>query len=185
MTMPDLMMNVQTCITDDTTNPCSMSDHYVWFNDECKTCFTDNITYLCCISDHYVRFSDRKLCLTLWQLKWCLRSNDKSVYSKFHIVSLVDFDINISVVLSHVINIGSVLYTLVTLRPSPFITDWMPDDFICLGSGCICGSICCNAACSSTPRHIRLSTGLFTGSSCSSTLLLNTRHWIGVGSYLL
>jgi hypothetical protein len=44
-----------------------------------------------------------------------------------------------------------------------------------LGGGCACGSICCNAACSSTPRHIRLSTGLFTVSSCSSTLLPSTR----------
>jgi hypothetical protein len=94
-------------------------------------------------------------------------------------LSLVDFDINISVLLSHVINIGYVLYTLFTLRSSAFITDWTPDDFICLGGGCAWGSICCNVACSSTPRHIRLSTGLFTGSSCSSTLLLSTRHWIG------
>jgi hypothetical protein len=38
-TTSDLMMNVQTCITDDTTNPCCMSDHYVWFNDECKNMF--------------------------------------------------------------------------------------------------------------------------------------------------
>ena len=85
---------------------------------------------------------------------------------------------DISVVLSHVSNIGSVLYTLFTLRSSPFITDWTPDDFICLGGGCACGFICCNA-CSSTPRHIRLSTGLFTGSSCASTLPLSTRPWIG------
>jgi hypothetical protein len=42
--------------------------------------------------------------------------NDKTVYSKFQIVSLVDFDINISVALSHVINIWSVLYTLLTLH---------------------------------------------------------------------
>ena len=28
-TTSDLMMNVQTCITDDTANPCCMSDHYV------------------------------------------------------------------------------------------------------------------------------------------------------------
>jgi hypothetical protein len=76
-----------------------------------------------------------------------------------------------SVSLSQVINIGSVLYTLFTLRSSPFITAWTPDDFICLGGGCACGFICCNAACSSTPRHIRLSTGLFTGSSCSSTIV--------------
>ena len=91
---------------------------------------------------------------------------------------LVDIDINISVLLSHVINIGSVLYILFTLRSSPFITDWRPDDFICLDGGCACGSICCNAACSSISRHIRLSTGLFTGSSCSPTLLLSTRTWI-------
>jgi len=39
MNIPDLMMNVQTCITDDTTNPCCMSDHYVWFNNECKNIF--------------------------------------------------------------------------------------------------------------------------------------------------
>ena len=38
-TTSDLMMNVQTCITDDTTNPCCMSDYYVWFNDECKNMF--------------------------------------------------------------------------------------------------------------------------------------------------
>jgi hypothetical protein len=38
--------------------------------------------------------------------------SDKPVYSKFQIVSLVDFDINISVALSHVVNICSVLYTL-------------------------------------------------------------------------
>ena len=38
-TTSDLMMNVQTCITDDTTNPCCMSDHYVWFNYECKKMF--------------------------------------------------------------------------------------------------------------------------------------------------
>jgi hypothetical protein len=38
-TTSDLMMNVQTCITDDTTKPCCMSDHYVWFNDECKNMF--------------------------------------------------------------------------------------------------------------------------------------------------
>jgi hypothetical protein len=81
--------------------------------------------------------------------------------------------------LSHVINKWSVLYTLFTLRSSPFITDWTLDDFTCLGGGCACGSICCNAACSSTPRHIRLSTGLFTVSSCASTLLLSTYPWIG------
>jgi hypothetical protein len=99
---------------------------------------------------------------------------------KFQIVSLVDFDIDISVLLSHVSNIGSVLYTLFTLRSSPFITAaWTPDDFICLGGGCACGFIYCNAACLSTPRHIRLSTGLFTGSSCASTLPLSTRPWIG------
>ena len=123
--------------------------------------------------------SDRKLCFTHWQLKLCRTSNDKSVYLKFQILSLVDFDIHISVLLSHVINTGPVLYTFFTLRSSPFITDWTPDDFICLGGGCACGFICCNAACSSTPRHIRLSTGLFTGSSCASTLLLSTRPWIG------
>jgi hypothetical protein len=33
------MMNVQTCITDDTANPCCMSDHYVWFKEECKNMF--------------------------------------------------------------------------------------------------------------------------------------------------
>jgi hypothetical protein len=44
----------------------------------------------------------------------------------FKIVSLVDFDIYIyiyiSVAWSHVINTGSVLYTLFTLPSSPFIT---------------------------------------------------------------
>jgi hypothetical protein len=92
-------------------------------------------------------------------------------------VSLVDFDINISVSLSHVINIGSVLYTLFTLQTSPFITAWTPEDFIGLCGGCACGSFCCNAACSSTPRHIRLSNGIFTGSSYSSTLRLMTLPW--------
>jgi hypothetical protein len=119
--------------------------------------------------------SDKKLCFTLWQLQLCRTSNDKPVYSKFQIVSLVDFHITISVALSHVINIWSVLYTLLTLRSSSFITAWTPDDFICLGGGCGCGSFCYNDACSSTPRHIRLSTGLFTGSSCSATLHLSTR----------
>jgi hypothetical protein len=52
----------------------------------------------------------------------CRIGNDKTVYSKFQIVSLVDFDINISVELWHVTNIGSVLYALLTLRSSPFIT---------------------------------------------------------------
>jgi hypothetical protein len=94
-------------------------------------------------------------------------------------VFLVDFDINISVSLSHVSNIGSVLCTLFTLRSSPCITAWTPDDFISLGGGCACGSICCNVACSSTARHIRISTGIFTGSSCSTTLPLSTRPWIG------
>jgi hypothetical protein len=61
-------------------------------------------------------------CFTLWQLKWCRKSNDKTVYSKFQNLSLVVFDINISVSLSHVINICSVLYTLLALRSSPFIT---------------------------------------------------------------
>ena len=91
----------------------------------------------------------------------------------------MDFDITISVSLSHVINKWSVLYTLFTLRSSPFITAWTPDDFICIGGGCACGSFCCNAACSSIPRHIRLLTELFTGSSCSSTLPLSTCPWIG------
>jgi hypothetical protein len=59
---------------------------------------------------------------------------------------------------------------LFTLRSSPFITAWTPDIFICLGGGCGCGSFCYKAACSSTPRHIHLSTGIFTVSSCSSTL---------------
>jgi hypothetical protein len=118
--------------------------------------------------------TDKKLCFTLWQLKLCRKSNDKPVYSKFQIVSLVDFDINISVAWSHVVNTGSVLYALFTLRSSPFITAWTPDDFICLDGGCGSGSFCCNAACSSTPRHIQLPTGIFTGSSCSSTLPLGT-----------
>ena len=112
-------------------------------------------------------------------MKFCRKSNDKPVYTKFQIVSLVDFDIHISVSLSHVINIWFVLYTLFTLRSPPFIIAWMPDDFICIGGGCAFGSFCCNAAYSSIPRHIRLSTGLFTGSSCSSTLPLSTRPWIG------
>jgi hypothetical protein len=56
--------------------------------------------------------TDKKLCFTLWQLKLCRKSNDKPVYSKFQIVSLVDFDINISVAWSHVVNTGSVLYAL-------------------------------------------------------------------------
>jgi hypothetical protein len=131
-----------------------------------------------CISN-WPSASDRNLCFIFWQLQLCRTGNDKSVYSKFQFLSLVDFDINISVLLSHVINIGSVLYTLFTLRSSPFITAWTPDQFICFGGGCACGYICCNAACSSTPRHIRLSSGLFTGSSCSSTLPLSTRPWIG------
>jgi len=108
-------------------------------------------------------------------LQLCRKSNDKLEYSKFQIVSLVDFDINISVSLSHVINIGSILYELFTLRSSPFITAWTLDDFICIGGGCACGSFGWNDACSSTPRHIPLSTGLFTGSSCSPTLHLSTR----------
>jgi hypothetical protein len=141
-------------------------------------CLTLRGLFVRCISN-LPSASDMKLCFTLWQLKLCRKSNDNSVYSKFQILSLVDFDLNISVLLSHVVNIGSVLYTLFTLRSSPFITDWTTDDFICLGGGCACCSICCNAACSSTPRHIRISTGLFTGSSCSSTLLLSTPHWIG------
>ena len=91
----------------------------------------------------------------------------------------MDFDIHISVSLSHVSNIGSVLVTLFTIRSSSCITAWTPDDFICIGGGCACGSIFCNVACSSTPRHIRLSTGLFTGSSFSTTLPLSTRPWIG------
>jgi hypothetical protein len=103
---------------------------------------------------------------SLWQLKLCPKSNDKSVYSKFQILSLVDFDINISVTLLHVNNIGSVLNTLFTLRSSPFITA----DFICFGGGCACGFICCSAGCSLTPHRLRLSTGLFNGSSCSPTL---------------
>jgi hypothetical protein len=37
----------------------------------------------------------------------CRIGNDKTVYSKFQIVSLVDFDINISVELWHVTNIGN------------------------------------------------------------------------------
>ena len=112
------------------------------------------------------------------QLKLCRESNDKLVYSRFQILSLVDFDINISVSLSHVSNIGSV-YTLFTLRSSPFITAWTPTDFICLGCGCACGSICCSAGCSSTPCRLRLSTGIFYGSSCSIDLPLSTRPWIG------
>ena len=32
--------------------------------------------------------SVRKLCFTLWQLKLCLTSNDKSAYSKFQFLSL-------------------------------------------------------------------------------------------------
>jgi hypothetical protein len=32
--------------------------------------------------------NDKKLCFTLWQLKWCRKSNDKTVYSKFHFFSL-------------------------------------------------------------------------------------------------
>jgi hypothetical protein len=59
--------------------------------------------------------SDTELCFTLWQLKWCRKSNDKTVYSKFQNLSLVVFDINISVSLSHVSNIGSVLVTLFTI----------------------------------------------------------------------
>jgi hypothetical protein len=58
---------------------------------------------------------------TLWQLKWCRKSNDKTVYSKFQNLSLVVFDINISVSLSHVSNIGSVLVTLFTIRSSSCI----------------------------------------------------------------
>ena len=123
--------------------------------------------------------SDRKLCFTFCQLKSCRTGNDKSIYSKIPNLSLVNFDIDISVSLSHAGNIESVLYILFTLRSSPFITAWTPDDVICLGGGCACGFICCNAACSSTPRHIRLSTGLFTGSSCASTLPLSTDSWIG------
>jgi hypothetical protein len=72
-----------------------------------------------------------------FELQLCRKSSDKPVYSKFQIVSLVDFDINISASLSHVINKWSVLYTLFTLRSSPFITLWTPDDFICLGGGCL------------------------------------------------
>ena len=89
------------------------------------------------------------------------------------------FDIHISVSLSHVSNIGCVLVTLFTIRSSSCITAWTPDDFICIGGGCTCGSIFFNVACSSTPRHIRLSTDLFTGSSFSTTLHLSTRPWIG------
>ena len=74
-----------------------------------------------CIS-HLPSASDNKLCFTLWQLKWCRKSNDKTVYSKFQNLSLVDFDINISVSLSHVSNIGSVLVTLFTIRSSSCIT---------------------------------------------------------------
>ena len=39
--------------------------------------------------------SDKKLCFTPWELKLCLKRNDKSVYYKFQILSLVDFDIQI------------------------------------------------------------------------------------------
>ena len=109
----------------------------------------------------------------------CRKSNDKPVYSKFQIVYFVEFDINISVSLSHVINIWSVLYTLFTLQTSPFIAVWTPYDFICLGGGCACVSFCCSDACPSTPRHIRLSNGLVTGSSCSSTIPLSTGPWSG------
>ena len=123
--------------------------------------------------------SDKKLCFTLWQLKWCRKSNDKTVYSKFRNLSLVVFDINISVSLSYVSNIGSVLVTLFTIRSSSCITAWTPDDFICICGGYAYGSIFFNVACSSTPRHIRLSTGLFTGSSCSTTLPLSIRPCIG------
>jgi hypothetical protein len=63
-----------------------------------------------------------KLCFSLWHLKFCRKSNDKSVYSKFQVLSLVGFEKNISVTLLHVNNIGSVLNTLFTLRSSPFIT---------------------------------------------------------------
>ena len=123
--------------------------------------------------------TNKKLCITLWQLKLYRKSNDKTVYYKFQIVSLVDFNINISVALPHVINIASALHELFTLRSSPFISAWTPDHFICFGGGCGCGSFCCNAACSSTPGHIHLSTGMFTVSSCSSTLPLSTRPSIG------
>jgi hypothetical protein len=153
--------------------------------------------------------NDRKLCLTLWQLKWCLWGNDKSVYSRFQILSLVDFDINISVSLSHVINIGSVLYTLFTLRSSPALqqiephTQPPPKQMKSSGVQSVINGedrnvnnvyntdpmlITCD---NETDIFISKSTkdkiwnGLFTGSSCSSTLLLSTHHWIGVGSYLL
>jgi hypothetical protein len=62
-----------------------------------------------CIQSNQPSASDTELCFTLWQLKWCRKSNDKTVYSKFQNLSLVVFDINISVSLSHVSNIGSVL----------------------------------------------------------------------------
>ena len=71
MTMSDLMMNVHTYITETTAynrvymislcqilwwmythvllitllTPCCVSDHYAWFNDECKHIFTNNTTF--------------------------------------------------------------------------------------------------------------------------------------------
>jgi type VI protein secretion system component Hcp len=37
--------------------------------------------------------------------KWCRKSNDKTIYSKFQNLSLVVFDIDISVLMSHVTKI--------------------------------------------------------------------------------
>jgi hypothetical protein len=67
-------------------------------------CLTLRGLFVRCISN-LPSATDKKLCFTLCQLKLCRKSNDKPVYSEFLIVSLVDFDINISVALSIVINI--------------------------------------------------------------------------------
>jgi hypothetical protein len=72
------------------------------------------------------------------------------------------------------------LYYIHCLRYDPHhVYAWTPDILICLGGGCACVSVCCNAACSSTTRHMPLSNDLFTGSPCSPTLPLSTRHWYG------
>jgi hypothetical protein len=48
---------------------------------------------------HFLNLSDVDvriiLCFTPWELKLCLKRNDKSVYYKFQILSLVDSDIQI------------------------------------------------------------------------------------------
>ena len=77
-------------------------------------CLTLRDLFVRCISN-LPSATDKKLCFTLWQLKWCRKSNDKPVYSKFQIVSLVDFYIDVSVSLSHVINIESAIYVYLTI----------------------------------------------------------------------